>query len=152
MSLRFIRNPRVLFRTLNFPHVRGCFSRELAYSFRVKYDDKCRLDKRLTIYLTFANNVSAHSISLRARQLFCLIFCSTRIVHASSRIYLYFLREFDSPVFTYTIYIYAHMYVYNVYTCTNIRCTYSTILSLGGAQKWRVFTIRWKHGAQGSEK
>lgn len=34
----------------------------------------------------------------------------------------------------------------------SIRYTYSTILSLGGAQKWRVFTIRWKHGVQGSEK
>lgn len=76
------------------------------------------------------------SISLCVCQLFCSLFCPTPVVHASSRIYLLL----SSPILQPFTYIYIYVY------------TYSTILSLGGAQKWRVFTIRWKHRAQGSEK
>jgi len=102
---------------------------------------------------------------------FCFIFCFRSRSYTPPHEYIFFPQESDSLVlyiciqhihtymYIYMLYTYIHTYIYicmyvSIYICphVNIHYTYSTILSLGGVQKWRVFTIRWKHGAQGSEK
>lgn len=148
MSGRFTRNSRVRRRALNraqalfCPRVYSLAVSGLSVTTGVKPRREPRkIGRRFIPHST--NNVSAGFDLVTCSSTFLFAFLTpTPIVHASSRIYL----PLSGPTIQPFAYVYRYVHVYT-HTHTYVRYTCSTILSLGGAQKWRVFTIRWKHGA-----